>query len=404
MFQRTTAINKILKLQKRIRVVQGGTSAGKTFGILPVLIDRACKTPGLEISVVSESVPHLRRGALKDFLKIMKETNRYIEFNYNKTLLKYTFTNGSYIEFFSVEQEASVRGQRRNILYINECNNISFELYHQLAIRTSHEIYLDYNPSGEFWVQTEIEKDINYEKIILTYKDNEALPDSIRQEIEKAQHKAKESKYWENWWRVYGLGLMGTLEGVIFGEFKHCTAFPFPTPDNPSNQCKWIVYGMDFGFTNDPTTLIRIGLKDGEIYLEQLLYRTGMTNNDIHLFLKEQNIGRSEIVADSAEPKSIEELNRLGWNVIKCIKGNDSVRQGIDLLRRYKTNITSNSIELIKEWREGYRWKHDRATNKYLQEPVDANNHCIDAARYGLVYKLTAATGGKINLPGRIIR
>ncbi len=162
----------------------GGTSAGKTFGILPILIDRAIKTPLLEISVVSESIPHLRKGALKDFLKIMKATGRYVDKNFNRTMLTYTFTNGSYIEFFSADQEDKVRGPRRNVLYINECNNITFETYHQLQIRTSHEIWLDFNPANEFWAYTELQDDEDVEWLTLTYKDNEALPLSIVKEIE----------------------------------------------------------------------------------------------------------------------------------------------------------------------------------------------------------------------------
>lgn len=215
-FIRTTAINKILALKKRKKIIQGGTSAGKTFGILPILIDRCCKEPGLEVSVVSESVPHLKRGALKDFLKIMKATGRYKEKNYNKTDRIYRFENGSFIEFFSPE---SILGARRMVLYINECNKgITFSDYHQLSIRTSQDIYLDYNPSNEFWVQTELMNDEDVEFIILTYKDNEALSQTIIDDIEKAKEKAKTSKYWENWWNVYGLGQMGTIEGVVFNE------------------------------------------------------------------------------------------------------------------------------------------------------------------------------------------
>lgn len=382
MFKRTTAINKIRALKKRVKVIQGGTSAGKTFGIIPILIDRCCKEPGLEVSVVSESVPHLKRGALKDFLKIMKSTGRYVEDRYNKTDRIYRFSNGSFIEFFSPE---SILGARRNVLYINECNRgITFSDYHQLAIRTSHDIYLDYNPANEFWVQTELMKDDDVDFIILTYKDNEALPESIVIDIERAREKAKTSKYWENWWKVYGLGQMGTVEGVIFGEFKHCQEFP--------KDCKWVVYGIDFGYTNDPTTIVKVGLKDGELYLEQLLYQTGLTNTDLNLKMKELGIGRGEIVADSAEPKTIEELRRMGWNIRGAVKGKDSVINGIDLIKRYPVNIISNSLELIKEWR-GYMWKFDTALNKYVNEPVDELNHCIDAVRYACGYKIIKPVG-----------
>ena len=185
MFTRTTSINKILSLKKRIKIIQGGTSAGKTFGILPILIDRAIKQPNVEISVVAESIPHLRRGALKDFLKIMRWTNRYVESQFNKSLLTYTFKNGSYIEFFSADDSSKLRGARRDVLYINECNNITFESYNELSIRTKREIYLDFNPANEFWVHKELKHEPDADFIILTYKDNEALDQSIVTQIEK---------------------------------------------------------------------------------------------------------------------------------------------------------------------------------------------------------------------------
>ena len=168
MFKRTTSINKILSLKKRIKIIQGGTSAGKTFGILPILIDKAARTPNLEISVVSESIPHLRRGALKDFVKILKWTNRYFDEQFNKSLLTYQFRNGSFIEFFSADDSSKLRGARRDILYINECNNVTFEAYNELSIRTKREVYLDYNPANEFWVHKELKDEPDTDFIILT--------------------------------------------------------------------------------------------------------------------------------------------------------------------------------------------------------------------------------------------
>ena len=193
MFQRTTAINKILALKKRIKIVQGGTSAGKTYGILPILIDRAAKTPNTEISVVAESIPHLRRGALRDFLKIMKSIHRFVDERYNKSLLKYEFSNGSFIEFFSADDASKLRGARRDILYINECNNVSFEAYNELSIRTKKEVYLDFNPANEFWVHNELKHEKDADFIILTYKDNEGLDSGIVQQIEK--NRLKEGFY-----------------------------------------------------------------------------------------------------------------------------------------------------------------------------------------------------------------
>jgi phage terminase large subunit len=365
----------IRALKKRVHVIQGGTSAGKTFAVLPILIDKAIRHPNREISVVAESVPHLKRGAVRDFKKIMRFTQRWDETCWHDTDKRYTFKNGSYIEFFSPE---SILGARRTDLFVNEANNILFEDYHQLAIRTSGEIWIDYNPSAEFWAHTELIPDPDADFIILNYTHNEALSETIVREIEKARDKT-DDPYWANWWRVYGLGEVGTLEGVIFGSFTNCSEFP--------NNCDWVGYGMDFGYSNDPTTLIKIGMKQGEIFLQQLIYQTGLTNTDLIAEMKLHKIGTHEIVADSADPKSIEELRRAGFNIKGAAKGADSIMNGIDTMKRYKFNIVSSSLDLIKEWRS-YSWKKNNATNKFENTPVDTNNHAIDAIRYLMQYKI----------------
>lgn len=377
MYKKTTALKKIRELKKRVSIIQGGTSSSKTISILIILIDMCCKNTLLEVSVVSESVPHLKKGALKDFLKIMKSTGRFIAANYNATDRKYTFVNGAYMEFFSPE---SILGARRDVLFVNECNHISFNDFHQLSIRTKQKIYLDYNPANEFWVQTEIEKDSDAEKIILTYKDNEALDENIIKEIEKARDKANESKYWSNWWQVYGLGLQGTIEGVVFADgFKQVDSFP--------EYCDWICYGGDYGYTNDPTTFIKVGKLKGELYFEELIYETGLQNHLIAEKIKSFGIGRSEIVFDSSEPKSNDELRSKGLNVFGAVKGADSINNGLNLIKQHKINVVSSSLNLIKELRS-YSYKFDKSTNKYLNEPEDNNNHCIDAIRYSVSHKL----------------
>ena len=388
-FSYTTAIKKLRALSKRKRIVQGGTSAGKTFGIIPILIDKATKTPRLEISVVSETIPHLRRGAIKDFLKIMNWTGRFIDSNWNRTLLTYKFTNGSYIEFFSAEQESKLRGARRNILYINEANNISFESYHQLAIRTSDEIWIDYNPTSEFWAHTELMRDEDSEYIVLTYKDNEALSESIIKEIESAQTKALTSSYWSNWWKVYGLGEVGSLQGVVFDDWRQIDTIP--------SDAKLLGYGMDFGYTNDPTTLVAIYMMDGELFVDELLYQTNLNNNEIGNRLKTFNIQRPyEIVCDSAEPKSINELRLQGFNTQPAQKGPDSIKMGIDILKRYQINVTKNSTNLIKELR-AYQWETDK-DGKLTGKPVDHSNHAIDSMRYFALNKLNNRPRGKYAL------
>jgi phage terminase large subunit len=317
-FRRTTAITKIRKLKARKKVIQGGTSAGKTFGILPILIDLATKTDRLEISVVSESIPHLRRGAMKDFIKIMSETGRYLDSRWNRSLLTYNFANGSYIEFFSADQEGRLRGARRNILYVNEANNIPFDAYHQLAIRTSGDIYMDFNPTMQFWAHTEVLADNDAELLVLNYQDNEALPETIKHDIEQARERGKTSPYWANWWKVYGLGEIGNLQGVVFNNWEQC--------DNMPESYKWKAYGLDWGYTNDPTAVIEVCEFDGKLWLNEILYEKGLTNADIAK--KIEGFKGQELVADSAEPKSIEDLRRHGFRIRACQKGRDSVRAG----------------------------------------------------------------------------
>lgn len=393
-FTYTTAIRKLRKLRSRTKVVPGGTSAGKTFGILPILIDRAARSEGLEISIVSESVPHLRKGALKDFLKIMKATGRYIDKNYNRTLLTYTFTNGSYIEFFSADQEDKVRGPRRHILYINECNNINFDTYHQLAIRTSLEIWLDFNPSNEFWAYTELETDPDTEWLTLTYRDNEALPDAIIKEIEKALYKAFfdpdlpiedlfrdsniKNAYWANWWKVYGLGKKGSLEGVVFNNWDTVASVP--------KDAELIGYGLDFGFSNDPTALTAVYRYGSKVILDEVIYSTGLLNSDIIRLMRKNGVSeKMDIRADSARPDIIEEIRRGGFRGIKKAESKD-INFGIDIMQDQEFLITNRSTNIIKEFR-GYCWDRDK-TGAFLNKPIDSFNHAIDGIRYLSVSKL----------------
>jgi phage terminase large subunit len=368
MFKRTTSINKILSLNGRIKIIQGGTSAGKTFGILPILIDKCAKENGLEVSVVAETIPHLRRGALKDFLKIMRWTNRYFDDRFNKTLLRYEFANGSSIEFFSADDASKLRGARRDILYINECNNVTFEAYNELSIRTKKEVYLDFNPANEFWVHKELKDEPDTDFIILTYKDNEALDESIVSQIEKNRDKATTSSYWANWWRVYGLGQVGSLEGVVFNNWKEIDTIP--------KEAKLIGIGLDFGYTNDPTAAIEIYNYNGTRIINELVYRTGMVNSDIAKILPSGVI----IYADSSEPKSIEEIRRQGKTIKGVTKGADSINYGIDVMQRQDYLVTKQSTNLIKELRS-YCWDTDKQGQR-MRRPIDHYNHAIDALRY----------------------
>ncbi len=364
----TTAINKIEALKKRVKIIQGGTSAGKTYGIIPILITKASTYANQEISIVAESIPHLRRGALKDFLRIMKSTNRFYEQRFNKSLLRYEFANGSVIEFFSADDSSKLRGARRDILYINECNNVNFEAYNELSIRTKKEVYLDFNPANEFWVHTELKGETDSDFLILTYKDNEALDERIVKEIEKNRDKAPTSAYWANWWRVYGLGEIGMLEGVIFSNWKIINTIP--------PEAKLVGIGLDFGYTNDPTAIIEVYNYNGQRIVNELKYQTGMLNSDIAKELPKNVV----VYADSSEPKSIDEIRRYGITIKGVTKGKDSINYGIDIMQQQEYLVTSQSTNLIKELR-AYCWDQDK-TGKQLNKPQGKQDHGIDALRY----------------------
>jgi phage terminase large subunit len=368
MFIRTTAINKILKLTKFIKGIQGGSSAGKTYGILPIEIDYAIKHAGTETSIVSESIPHLKRGAIRDFKKIMMSTNRWIDEHWNATDFKYTFANNSFIEFFSADNASKLRGARRDRLYINECNNIDFNSFTELAMRTKQSIILDWNPSNEFWFHTELQGQDNVDFIILNYKDNEAAPQSAIDFIEKAKIKAATSTYWENWYRVYGLGEVGSLEGVVFDNWKEIDKVP--------DDARLVGIGLDFGYTNDPTAAIEVYNWNGKRIVNEIVYRTGMLNLDIAKILPSS----VTIYADSSEPKSIDEIRRFGKTIKGVTKGKDSIKYGIDVMQRQEYLVTKQSTNLIKELRS-YCWDVDKHGVR-LNNPAGGNDHAIDALRY----------------------
>jgi phage terminase large subunit len=387
MFKETKAQAKIANLNKRVRVIQGGTSSSKTFSIIPLLITYAIDNPNSEISIVSESIPHLRRGAMRDFIKIMEWTSNYNPDNWNKSSFTYLFNSGSFIEFFSVTEESKLRGARRDILFVNEANNVPWEAFHQLSIRTKKFIYIDYNPTAEFWAHTELVGKNDTDFVILTYKDNDALDPAIIREIEKAKTKAETSAYWANWWKVYGLGQVGTLQGAIYEDFEVVEGIDV-------SRAKFVALGLDWGFSNDPTALVAIYRQGDCLLIQELLYSTGLTNQDIADKLRSLGITRAwEIVADSAEPKSIEEIYRLGFNIKPAEKGPDSVRNGIDILKRFKLQVTKDSTNLIKELRS-YTWATDKE-GKNTGVPIDSFNHACDAMRYVALNKLRVSNSGK---------
>jgi len=376
MFKYTTSIKKIRKLKNRIKIIQGGSSAGKTIAILAILIDKCAKTSNLSVSVVSENMPHLKRGAMRDFIKILKMTNRYFDSHWNKSESIYRFASGSYVEFFGADDDSKLRGARRDILYLNECNNVKFESYTQLAIRTNKEIYLDYNPVRKFWVHNELVGQDDADFIKLNYKDNEGLPESIVEELEKAIKKANNSDYWRNWVNVYVKGELGSLEGVVYNNWSVIDKVP--------KEAQFLGLGLDFGFTNDPTAIAAIYKFNGKLIIEEILYRTGLLNSDIAKVIKQEASYRGwgnnfKVVCDSSEPKSIAELKRYGIKAYGVTKGRDSVTYGISLVQEFELLIEANSKNLISEL-ENYSWL--KKQGKQVNIPEDKNNHIADAFRY----------------------
>lgn len=369
MFVRTTVINKIKSLTKFVKGIQGGTSAGKTFGVIPILIDIAAKNPLTEISIVAESIPHLKRGAMKDFKKIMIETGRFIDSRWNATDFKYNFNNGSQIEFFSADNDAKLRGARRDYLYMNEANNMTFHAYTELASRTKKGVYLDWNPVNEFWFHTELQNDDDVDFITVTYKDNEACPESALNFILKAKEKAKTSTYWENWYNVYGLGQIGNLEGVIFNNWK--------TIDTIPDDARLLGYGIDFGYTNDPTAIVEVYKWNEHRIVNEICYNKGLSNSQIAKYINT----KLPCYCDSAEPKSIAELRMYGINAHAVTKGADSINFGIQIMQEESYLVTSKSLNLINELRK-YAWDKDKKTGAKLNKPIDSWNHMIDSWRY----------------------
>ena len=376
MFRRTTATEKLLGLTKRIRGISGGTSASKTISILMIEIDYAQsqERTGLT-SVVSESMPHLKRGAIRDFKNIMMEHGYWQDTHWNASDFTYTFKfkdkdgnmkDGWKIEFFSADMPSKVRGPRRDRLFMNEANNMPYETYLQLELRTKDVIWLDWNPTTEFWFYTEVKHLANVDFMILTYKDNEGLDQSIVDSIES--HKDN-----KNWWRVYGEGQLGEVEGKIYRDWK------LDLEEVP-HEARLERYGLDFGYSNDPTVIVAIYYWNGAYILDELMYQRGMKNNQIAGFI--QNLDPALIMADSAEPKSIDEIKEYGINILPCQKGPGSINRGIDYVQQQRVFVTKRSLNIIREYRN-YLWKTDR-DGKIINDPDGGFDHTMDAIRYGM--------------------
>ena len=373
----TNVFHKAFKSDTRITCLQGGTRSSKTYSLCQLFIVKALNETGKVFTICRKTLPALKGTAYRDIINLLKELDLYSEEYHNKSELSYSL-NGNLIEFISVDQPQKIRGRKRDYLWLNEANEFTYEDYQQLILRTTDKIYLDYNPSDPYsWI---------YEKVITrddctffksTYKANPFLDKDTIAEIERL--KDLDPDYWQ----VYGLGEIGSVQTMIFRKFELVDEV----------QGRLVGYGLDFGFTNSPSALVAVYISDDNLYIKEMLYEKRLTNTDLANKLREFKIDRqSEIVADSAEPKSIEEVYRSGFNIKPAKKG-AGIHLGIDIMRRYKLHITKDSLNAIKEFRS-YKWATDK-NGDVLNTPVKVNDHLIDATRYLCLNKLSVNHSGK---------
>ena len=372
----------LLDNQKKILVEQGGTRSGKTYNIILWIIFQYCTHNHNKIvTICRKTFPSLRATVLRDFIGILQSHNIYSERFHNKSNSEYNLY-GNLIEFISLDQPQKIRGRKRDLLFINEANELYFEDWQQLIFRTQESIILDFNPSDEYhWIYDKVipREDCAFFKT--TYLDNPFVEDSIIKEIERLKDTD------EQYWRVYGLGERAASKSTIFN-YTEVNQMPV--------DANLIAYGMDFGYSNDPTTLVSVYSIGHDLYIKEHLYRTQMNTRDIDIFLKEEKLLSNPIYADSAEPRLIAELRRMGHNIFPSIKGKDSINAGIDLLKRYKIHILASSTNAISEFRN-YKWREDKA-GMLTNVPEDKHNHIIDPCRYATYSILSRPNFGKYTL------
>lgn len=363
----------------RVVSAQGSSRSSKTYNILIFLVAYLLRNPGTSLSVVRKTLPALKGSAFRDFREIMQDRfGLWDSRAMNKSGMVYTFPNGSFAEFFPTDDEQKIRGRKRDVLYCNEANEISYLEWQQLVMRTTRFSVVDYNPSftDEHWLCA-LNKDPRTYHFISTYKDNPFLEQAVIDEIESLQHKNKVL------WTVYGLGRQAVAEGLVFPEFDIVDGFPA--------YAKHVAAGMDFGYSQDSTAIIRCGIADGKLFLDEECYRTHMLASDIIRELKRVGL---HAYADSSDPRLIQEIANAGIVIYPADKYRGSVMGGLAKMMEYRLCVTRRSANLIRELRN-YTYVRDK-DGKFTNEPVDAYNHAIDAARYYTLGKLLGKT-----LPGR---
>ena len=373
-------------------VICGGQGASKTVSIIQLIIQSLHTSPK-EATVLSSELSKMKRTVMRDYTKICQDWGIMTGDSFNKSESKHEWTNGSYIDFLGADVNDVGKGFRRDILYINEADKLDIDAATQFISRANVTI-IDYNPDNHFWGDDYINEN-NF--LRLTFEDNEFLSESevksilnykergfIKKDLPIEQLFESNNimnKYWANKWRVYGLGLVGSLSGTVFNNWSKI--------DNVPPDAELLAYGLDWGYSQDPTCLIAMYKWNGKLIIDELIYRKGLINSELANIMRTLNLNmRVNIVADSAEPKSIADLKMYGfYNVIPAVKGADSVRNGINKLQEHDILITSRSTNTINEF-QNYTWAKDR-NGKETGEPIDAFNHAIDPARYVALTKLS---------------
>lgn len=372
--------------QEDVIVNQGGTSSGKTYAVSQCIFNHAYEDPNSVSTISGQDLPNLKVGAIRDAEEIVSGSEKLQSLikSYNKSDYTYHFHNGSIVEFKSYANAQDAKSGKRDYLFMNEANGQRFDVWQELHLRTRKKSYIDYNPNEEFWVHEHLIGRKNVKLIISDHRHNPYVPQKIRDKIEALKEQDLEL------WKVYARGLTGKIEGLIFRNWNLVEGLP--------HEAVLISDGLDFGFTNDPTAFLQVYKSGGELFVDELIYSTGLTNPDICAELRNNAVTRNEqIWADSAEPKSIQEISNENFNIDAVEKGADSVRLSINILKRYKINITTRSVGIRQEIKR-YKWKTDK-TGKTLNEPVDFMNHSIDALRYVALMDLKhAATTGEYSV------
>ena len=374
----TYVFNKMLDyfVDPNIRGIasKGGTRSSKTWSVLQLLYLVARESPDpLMISCVTDTLPAVKRGMFRDFQNMLLDEGLWDDNALNKSDMIYTVKPGVCIEFFGCDNASKVHGPARDILFINEAQRIPREIFRQLDVRTTLKVIIDFNPVRRFWGETDFVGD-KYVTIHSTYKDNPYLS---KQQVEAIERNAKDA----NWWRVYGEGQTGGLEGLVYPQIETIEALP---EDLTGEDVKFVT-GLDFGFQNDPTAIVKIYMRGMNLYIDEVCYDTKMLNRTIAERLKDEGLHKTMTICDNAEQKSIIELRGLGCMAFPCIKGKGSIKAGIQQVKQFNIFVTKRSTNVLDE-ADNYTYVKDNLTDTYTNEPIDAYNHAWDAIRYGVDY------------------